>query len=52
MSDLETKIKITVENGTAAGFNQAANSASNASKQIENAIGQVRSELTLSLIHI
>ena len=48
MSDLETKIKITVENGTAAGFNQAANAASNASKQIENAIGQVRSELTRS----
>lgn len=48
MSDLETKIKITVENGTAAGFNQAANSASNASKQIENAIGRVRSELTRS----
>jgi len=48
MSDLEAKIKITVENGTAAGFNQAANSASNASKQIENAIGQVRSELTRS----
>lgn len=48
MNDLETKIKITVENGTAAGFNQAANSASNASKQIENAIGQVRSELTRS----
>lgn len=48
MSDLETKIKITVENDTAAGFNQAANSASNASKQIENAIGQVRSELTRS----
>lgn len=48
MSDLETKIKITVENGTAAGFNQAANSAANASKQIENAIGQVRSELTRS----
>ena len=48
MSDLEAKIKITVENGTAAGFNQAANAASNASKQIENAIGQVRSELTRS----
>ena len=48
MSDLETKIKITVENGTAAGFNQAANAASNASKQIENAIGQVRSQLTRS----
>ena len=48
MNDLETKIKITVENGTAAGFNQAANAASNASKQIENAIGQVRSELTRS----
>ena len=48
MSDLETKIKITVENGTAAGFNQAANAASNASKQIENAIGQVRSQLTPS----
>lgn len=48
MSDLETKIKITVENGTAAGFNQAASAASNASKQIENAIGQVRSELTRS----
>ena len=48
MNDLETKIKITVENGTAAGFNQAANSAANASKQIENAIGQVRSELTYS----
>ena len=48
MSDLEAKIKITVENGTASGFNQAANSASNASKQIENAIGQVRSELTRS----
>ena len=48
MNDLETKIKITVENGTAAGFNQAANSAANASKQIENAIGQVRSELTRS----
>nr|DAS44436.1 MAG TPA: Tail tape measure [Bacteriophage sp.] len=48
MSDLEAKIKITVENGTAAGFNQAASAASNASKQIENAIGQVRSELTRS----
>ena len=48
MSDLEAKIKITVENGTAAGFNQAANAASNASRQIENAIGQVRSELTRS----
>lgn len=48
MSDLEAKIKITVENGTAAGFNQAANAASNASKQIENAIGQVRSQLTRS----
>ena len=48
MSDLETKIKITVENGTAAGFNQAVSAASNASKQIENAIGQVRSELTRS----
>ena len=48
MSDLEAKIKITVENGTAAGFNQAANSAANASKQIENAIGQVRSQLTRS----
>ncbi|WP_410000192.1 tape measure protein [Neisseria sicca] len=48
MNDLETKIKITVENGTAAGFNQAANAASNASKQIENAIGQVRSQLTRS----
>lgn len=48
MSDLEAKIKITVENGTAAGFNQAASAASNASKQIENAIGQVRSQLTRS----
>lgn len=48
MNDLETKIKITVENGTAAGFNQAASAASNASKQIENAIGQVRSQLTRS----
>ena len=48
MNDLETKIKITVENGTAAGFNQAASAASNASKQIENAIGQVRSELARS----
>ena len=48
MNDLETKIKITVENGTAAGFNQAASAASNASRQIENAIGQVRSELTRS----
>lgn len=48
MNDLETKIKITVENGTAAGFNQAANAASNASKQIENAIGQVRTQLTRS----
>lgn len=48
MSDLEAKIKITVENGTAVGFNQAANAASNASKQIENAIGQVRSQLTRS----
>lgn len=48
MNDLETKIKITVENGTATGFNQAASAASNASKQIENAIGQVRSELTRS----
>lgn len=48
MNDLEAKIKITVENGTAAGFNQAASAASNASKQIENAIGQVRSQLTRS----
>ena len=48
MSDLEAKIKITVENGTAAGFNQAANSAESASKAIENAIRQVRSELTRS----
>jgi tape measure domain-containing protein len=48
MSDLETKIKITVENGTAAGFNQAANSAQSASKQIESAISQVKSQLTRS----
>ncbi|RKV74412.1 MAG: phage tail protein [Neisseria sp.] len=48
MSDLETKIKITVENGTAAGFNQAANSAQSASRQIESAISQVKSQLTRS----
>ena len=48
MSDLETKIKIAVENGTAAGFNQAANSAQSASKQIESAISQVKSQLTRS----
>lgn len=45
MSDLEAKIKITVENGTAAGFNQAANSAESASKAIENAIGNVKARL-------
>ena len=45
MSDLEAKIKITVENGTAAGFNQAANSAGSASKAIENAIGNVKARL-------
>ena len=45
MSDLEAKIKITVENGTAAGFNQAANSAESASKTIENAIGNVKARL-------
>ena len=45
MSDLEAKIKITVENGTAAGFNQAANSAESASKAIENAIGNVKAQL-------
>ena len=45
MSDLEAKIKITVENGTAAGFNQAANSAESASKSIENAIGNVKARL-------
>lgn len=45
MSDLEAKIKITVENGTAAGFNQAANSAESASKVIENAIGNVKTRL-------
>lgn len=45
MSDLEAKIKITVENGTAAGFNQAANSAESASKVIENAIGNVKARL-------
>lgn len=48
MSDLETKIKITVENGTAAGFNQAANSAQSASRQIESAISQVKSQLVRS----
>lgn len=48
MSDLETKIKITVENGTAAGFNQAANSAQSASRQIEAAISQVKSQLVHS----
>lgn len=48
MSDLETKIKITVENGTASGFNQAANSAQSASRQIESAISQVKSQLTRS----
>ena len=48
MNDLETKIKITVENGTAAGFNQAANSAQSASRQIESAISQVKSQLTRS----
>lgn len=48
MSDLETKIKITVENGTAAGFNQAANSAQSASRQIEAAISQVKSQLVRS----
>lgn len=45
MSDLEAKIKVTVENGTAAGFNQAANSAESASKAIENAIGNVKARL-------
>ena len=45
MSDLEAKIKITVDNGTAAGFNQAANSAESASKAIENAIGNVKARL-------
>lgn len=45
MSDLEAKIKITVENGTAAGFNQAANSAESASKTIENAIANVKARL-------
>lgn len=45
MSDLEAKIKITVENGTAAGFNQAANSAESASKVIENAISNVKARL-------
>lgn len=45
MSDLEAKIKITVENGTAAGFNQAANSAESASKTIENAINNVKARL-------
>ena len=45
MSDLEAKIKITVENGTAAGFSQAANSAGSASKAIENAIGNVKARL-------
>lgn len=45
MSDLEAKIKITVENGTSAGFNQAANSAESASKAIENAIGSVKARL-------
>ena len=45
MSDLEAKIKISVENGTAAGFNQAANSAESASKVIENAIGNVKARL-------
>lgn len=45
MSDLEAKIKITVENGTAVGFNQAANSAESASKAIENAIGNVKARL-------
>lgn len=48
MSDLETKIKITVENGTAAGFNQAANSAQSASRQIEAAVSQVKSQLVRS----
>lgn len=45
MSDLEAKVRITVENGTAAGFNQAANSAESASKTIENAIGNVKVRL-------
>lgn len=45
MSNLEAKIKITVENGTSAGFNQAANSAESASKAIENAIGNVKARL-------
>ena len=45
MSDLEAKVRITVENGTAAGFNQAANSAESASKSIENAIGNVKARL-------
>ena len=48
MSDLEAKIKITVENGTAAGFSQAANSAQSASRQIESAISQVKSQLVRS----
>ena len=45
MSDLEAKVRITVENGTAAGFNQAANSAESASKAIENAISNVKARL-------
>ncbi|HFC8521424.1 TPA: tape measure protein [Neisseria subflava] len=45
MSDLEAKIKITVENGTEAGFNRAANSAESASKTIEKAIANVKARL-------
>lgn len=52
MSDLEAKIKITAQNETAAGFDGAADAASAAAKQIEDAIANVKARIQAQMADV
>lgn len=52
MSDLEAKIKITAQNETAAGFDSAADAASAAAKQIEDAIANVKARIQAQMADV
>ena len=52
MSDLEAKIKITAQNETAAGFDGAADAASAAAKQIEDAIANVKTRIQAQMADV
>ena len=52
MSDLEAQIKITAQNETAAGFDGAADAASAAAKQIEDAIANVKARIQAQMADV